>query len=120
MAEETYNGWTNYETWAVALWLDNEAGSQAYWREATREAWQEAASSKQVREWSFNRSDAARILLADRLKSEVEEGNPIEEASLYADLIGAALSSVNWHEIARHYVEESECEDDDENGIAGR
>lgn len=23
----TYNGWTNYETWNVALWLDNDQES---------------------------------------------------------------------------------------------
>lgn len=22
--EEGYNGWTNYETWNIALWVDNE------------------------------------------------------------------------------------------------
>ena len=22
--DESYNGWTNYETWNVALWIDNE------------------------------------------------------------------------------------------------
>jgi hypothetical protein len=24
MNTETYNGWTNYETWNVALWLQND------------------------------------------------------------------------------------------------
>jgi len=24
MTTETYNGWTNYETWNVALWLQND------------------------------------------------------------------------------------------------
>ena len=24
MTNETYNGWANYETWNVALWLQNE------------------------------------------------------------------------------------------------
>ena len=24
MADETYNGWTNWDTWIVALWLGND------------------------------------------------------------------------------------------------
>jgi hypothetical protein len=24
MSEETYNGWTNWDTWNAKLWLDNE------------------------------------------------------------------------------------------------
>lgn len=24
MTDNTYNGYTNYETWLVSLWLDNE------------------------------------------------------------------------------------------------
>jgi hypothetical protein len=25
LAQETYNGWSNYETWNVALWIGNDA-----------------------------------------------------------------------------------------------
>lgn len=28
MTDETYNGWPNYETWNVALWIDNEEAMQ--------------------------------------------------------------------------------------------
>lgn len=33
MERKDYNGWTNYETWNVALWLDNEQGMQEHFNE---------------------------------------------------------------------------------------
>jgi hypothetical protein len=35
--DKKYNGWTNYETWNVALWLDNEQSSERHWRGAAQE-----------------------------------------------------------------------------------
>lgn len=26
LTDQTYNGWTNYETWNVALWIGNDQG----------------------------------------------------------------------------------------------
>lgn len=107
--EQKYNGWTNYETWATALWLDNDEGSQSYWRDVAAQCGTEAPTTSQVKEGLWSVQEATRFSLADRLKEEVADGAPDTiEASLYGDLLGAALSSVNWHEIAEHWLENLE------------
>lgn len=81
-----YNGWTNYETWNVALWIDNNG-----WDEEVREmvgGLDEYRAGKAIQEY-------------------IEEMNPLaDEASMFSDMLSAALSEVNWQEIAEHYVEE--------------
>ena len=85
MAEEKgYNGWTNYETWLVALWLDNERTSAEYWRDCAKHH--------------------STYELSQQMKGEIEDGVP-ELDGFYADLLSAVLSEVNWMEIARHYME---------------
>ena len=34
LTDTTYNGWTNYETWNVALWIGNDEGLYHLAREA--------------------------------------------------------------------------------------
>jgi hypothetical protein len=102
--EKRYNGWTNYETWVTALWLDNDYATQCYWRQATQECKSTAGLAQQVKQGYWTAEEAARFTLADRLKEEVTDAAPIAEASLYADLLGAALEEVDWREIADHYL----------------
>ena len=94
----TYNGWSNYETWAVNLWLSNEEGSYRYWTDRTRELLAECADE------DADRSALAR--LAEELKESVHESCTIEKASLAADLINAALGEVDWCEIARSMIDD--------------
>jgi hypothetical protein len=93
----TYNGWNNYETWAVALWLDNEEGSYRYWRECAKAVLRENV-----------RVDEAKSGLASMLRDQLQEAMPDLGCSLWADLLNSAFCEVDWHEIAASMLEEFE------------
>lgn len=103
-----YNGWTNYETWCCALWMDNSEGTSDYFREVAQECYDQADADK-----TFTRLERASFDLADRIKQQhedmAEEWMP-DQASFFADMLNASLSSVNWQEIASHYIGEVEEE----------
>lgn len=101
MADKGYNGWSNYETWNVKLWMDNDEGSYNYWKEQTLEAWEQEDH------------DLANTVsrLADMLETEHKDNIP-ETSGTYADLLGAALSEVDWHEIAESLVSDEELKED--------
>jgi len=96
MTKNEYNGWYNYETWVVNLWMDNDEGSYTYWRETAIHALEDADNDK----------DDATSALAQMLESEHEEALP-ELQGFAADLLSAAMSEVNWYEIAEHLVEDN-------------
>ena len=88
MPEKGYNGWTNYETWAVNLWIDNDG------------------MDEEVRE---RVSGLDEYRAGKAIQEMIEELNPLaDEASMFSDLLSGALSEVNWQEIAEHYLEEEE------------
>lgn len=104
---ERYNGWTNYETWVVALWMGNEQSQSQYWEQAAKESCDQAEASD-----GLTKSEVARIALARHMQEEHEKAatDMLERSSFesgpFADLLRASLSEVNWMEIARHYVED--------------
>lgn len=100
--EKLYQGWTNYPTWAVKLWIDNEQGSQEYWRETAERIRDE---KKENHEPYLSAEEAAVLALADTLKDEHQENIP-EAPGVYGDLLGYSLDHVNWFEIARNMLED--------------
>ncbi len=99
-----YQGWTNYETWNVALWIDNVEASHSHWRERAAETWEEAEEDHPL-----SRSEKARYTLAAELKDQHKEGNPLsDQPSTYSDLLGAALNEVSWGEVANTLLEDQE------------
>ena len=103
MNTKNYNGWTNYETWLVKLWIDNDEGSQNYWQESAR-----AMHNAALPDETFTQSERAALDLMNDLKSEHEqiaEQAGVPNTGFVADLFNAAMSEVNWHEIAASLIE---------------
>lgn len=94
MTQSTCNGWTNHETWLIALWIENDA-----------------TLYQQARSIAANRNDedddeGERLFhLAESLKTQIEESIPELEGA-YADLLDCAIAQVNWLEIARNLADE--------------
>ena len=85
----TYNGWTNYETWLVNLWLDEEDSKAELWDKV-----------------DMTQADAVRELATVIEDSVIDRVDNLGiENGMVRDLIGSALSEVNWDEIARSMVE---------------
>ena len=99
----SYEGWTNYETWAAKLWLDNEQGT---YLEVTGEASQRFSDAQD------NESEPDVYDFANWLKSYVEDMLPELDASLASDLLNAAFSEINWQEVAEAYLGDAKEEAD--------
>jgi hypothetical protein len=104
-SDNTYNGYKNYETWCVNLWLNNDEASQRSWAAAAEKARADAIQHQHVTDNIWTAAEAERFLLADALKNHLEDSSPLTEPSLYSDLLNAALSEVDWHEVADEFLE---------------
>jgi hypothetical protein len=90
-----YNGWTNYETWLVNLWLGEDFRIYA----------EEQPDSFACDQYKLSQA------LKDYTEETVQMDTGSVEGGLTVDLLNAALSAVNWYEIAGHYVR-AEAEED--------
>lgn len=107
MNDNTYNGWTNYETWNCKLWIDND-GSLEYWEEQAMLNAQAAMD-----QYPDEGKERATGWLANELNTHFIENSP-EVTGFYADILSAALREVNWHEIARSIIDDLDIEWDSE------
>ena len=114
--EEKYNGWHNYETWCVKLWIDNEEGSYRYWQERAEEIRREARDNPR-KSGVWTAEEEAKFTLEDALSDWVNENKP-EAEGMYSDLLQSAIDAADYQEIAEAMLadlpEEEEEEEDDE------
>ena len=95
--EQRYNGWRNYPTWNVNLWLSNDEAMY----DASRELVVSAISVAD--KYASETTRAAYV--ADVLRDWVRDNlAPDLGASFAADLLGYALDQVDWLEIAEVWI----------------
>ena len=114
ISNETYNGWTNRETWLAILHIDNDQEAQSNWRVEAEEIWENAEADEH-----FTRYENAWLYLAEKLEEQFDFCVPssIEGKGMYSllasDLLNTAIGQVEWREIAMHMIdavkEESEA-----------
>jgi hypothetical protein len=114
MTDDKYNGWTNRETWAMALWLGND---EAMYRmaEGMKGEAREVAVQKSI-DYGFRVLPST--ILGDALKEWAEEqsanvvdGNAGHETRVWVVDVGS-LYRVDWDEIGANLL----SDDDQGNG----
>lgn len=85
--ETGYQGWKNYETFSVALAIDNDSGDLDNACEIARENNEPLDCGLEIR----------------RLVEESAQ-NLLDEPTLAATLLNAALDRVDWREVGQHYI----------------
>ena len=87
--DKRYNGWANYATWNIPLWIDNEYG---LYMEKVRllETMDREVTEEDVREM-------ARFAFGETMETPDLKGNDWE---------GGRIEDVDWSEIAENWEEE--------------
>jgi hypothetical protein len=87
--QQGYNGWSNYPTWCVSLWLGND-----------RPLYDETRRRLRGLTQRHEAADALKTFVRDELAPDLG-------ASFAADLLGYALDEVDWIEIVDAWREDA-------------
>lgn len=92
MSEE-YNGWTNYSTWLLMTWMDEEGD---YWVEDIKNHRSIDSFKNSIQEvWELRQEDL------------------LSGCGFFVDLVNAGMCEVNWYEIAEKIWNDNQEEDED-------
>lgn len=99
----TYQGYTNYETFIVKVWIDNEQSTREWWLSLARRCLQNAVPSQYLSAQQNAEIELER-LLKDSHQAEAER---LPMAGVHADLMQAALEEVDWKSLSETLMEEA-------------
>ena len=107
MTDQKYNGWTNYQTWLVNLWMGNDQSTQEMVMERVREILEDNQEcDDETGDVTGHDRDNATDQVARWLAEWHDEFKP-ETTGVFADLLGHALGMVDWQEIAYSLVSDA-------------
>ena len=92
---ETYNGYSNYETWNLKWWIDKDHSLYEEYRFQAREI----LDSNQDRA-------AAVCALRDLIEENTADAAPDLAPSFYSDILAAGIGRVDFYEIAETIIDE--------------
>jgi hypothetical protein len=102
----SHNGYRNYETWIVKVWIDNDQGQHDYWIEVARHLDQTTEPSK-----FLTAQQEAERRLEEALKAAhwdgFERAESVMLTGVFMDLLKSSLEEVDWKELSETIMEEA-------------
>jgi len=96
---DNFQGWTNRETWAASLWIENEQGlSQIVGDYALQEIKEEGENAN-----AYNLGEVIRDFIENQVLTYSEVRGDEQVYNMLTDI--GSLYRVNWRELAVYYID---------------
>ena len=102
MADVTYNGWANYETWLANIWIDNDQ----WIHDTIADYWKELKNGEHGNLSQEERRHRLSTRIDEVLTQMVGLDTPEGASGLKGDFLSQALRDVNTTELANHFATE--------------
>lgn len=111
MSDETYEGWTNRETWAVALWINNEQGLQEQTLDTLRDYFRDIGTEDK----DSRAGEIVQEIIDELFDPDTYDGKvPAGVVTMMRDI--GSLWRVNWDELGASFLADLAEQDAYNNG----
>lgn len=95
--EEKYNGWTNYETWLLKAWINNDETDYNYFQNVARQTLENVADK-----------DKQQADFADHIKNYFADKKPRIKPIFFQMLLETAFGRIDFKDISISILEDME------------